>query len=368
LLIAAVIITFSGMSVDAPPFTPIMPQPDYTSIMVEKSRNQEDAGRIVTHHGHWTRIDRTQGLSHTSEFYSVASGARMTVSGQRSITLERKIGSTPNIDLEARNTGERQTYLGESCTVWDQWRTRQPAYGSNVSHLSCITDDGITLWEKTLHGNDVLSSVEASRIERRPIAPEEVQAPRALLTLDWWDTDLPSFDSPSTPDHEAVMELSGASSGSAKSIRTIRRLGPWQFLDETVGSRRWILITHDSHQMQLQYISDPSGAPTRLAIIRPDIISASSTRKLVSKMTELNRSETILGESCRWFNMMPDVVDAGRQSCLTSDRIVLKEVLSGRPMIGEKEWTAVRLTRRPIRLDEIKPPTELLDLHLWGLD
>jgi hypothetical protein len=37
-------------------------------------------------------------------------------------------------------------------------------------------------------------------------------------------------------------------------------------------------------------------------------------------------------------------------------------------MIGEKEWTAVRLTRRPIRLDEIKPPNELLDLHLWGLD
>jgi hypothetical protein len=134
-----------------------------------------------------------------------------------------------------------------------------------------------------------------------------------------------------------------------------------------VGVRRSIMIARDSHQMQFRYESDPSGAPRILTISRPDMAAASSTRKLVSQKTDLHRSETILGESCRWFYLMPDVVDAGLRSCLTRDGIVLKEVVSGRGM-SEQEWTAVHLTRRPIRLDEIKPPAELFDPQLWGLD
>jgi hypothetical protein len=370
LLIAAFVFTFSGMLVDAAPFAPTMPQPDYTVVMVQKSLNQEDARRTVTHHGHWTRIDQTRGAYQSSEYYSAASGTRMIVSGQRSVSLERKTDQMSGIDFQARNTGERQTELGESCTVWDVWRTRRPVYGSDVSYLSCVTDDGIALWDKTLHGSDVLSSTMATRIERRPIAPEEVQPPPTLLTLDWWSTDVPSFDSTSTPDHEIVMALSGEASGAGKSIRTMRRLGPWQFRDEIIGSRRWIEIAHDSLQMRLRYESDASGEPRRLTITRPGINSDSSASvppKPMSATTDLNRSETILGERCRWFNMMPDVMDAGRRSCLTSDGMVLKEVLSGRGM-REQEWNAVRFTRRPIRLDEIKPPAELLDPQFWGLN
>jgi hypothetical protein len=254
--------------------------------------------------------------------------------------------------------------------VWDVWRTREPVYGSNVSHQSCITDDGIALWEKTLHGSDVLSpisSIEASRIERRPVAPEEVQPPRALLALDWWDLDLPSFNTPSTPDHETIMELSGPSLDTAKSIRATRRLGPWQFRDETIGARRSIVITHDSFRMQFSYASDESGAPKQLSITRPDTISVSSGLMTALQMTDLHRSERILGESCHWFDMLPGVASAGHRSCLTSDGILLKDIFSGRGM-REQEWTAVRLTRRPILLDEIKPPAELLDPKLWGLD
>lgn len=367
MLIAAVIFTLAGPSVDAPPFTQMKPQADYSSIMAEKSHGRDNGSRVVTHHGRWTRIERTNGPYPTSEYYSATSGARMTVSHQRSIALQRSIDPTPGIDLQARNTGERQTHLAESCTVWNLWQTPQPVDGANVSYQSCITDDGITLWEKTLHGNVVLSSVEASRIERRPIAPEEVQPPRALLALDWWDMDLPSFNTLSTPDHETIMELSGASSEAAKSIRTTRRLGPWQFRDETFGSRRWIAITHDSLWLQFSYASDGSGASTQLSITRPDTISASSALKTASQMTDLHRSERVLGESCHWVDMLPGIASADHRSCLTSDGIVLKDVFSGRGM-SEQEWTAVRMTRRPILLDEIKPPAELLDPHLWGLD
>jgi hypothetical protein len=363
LLIAATISSFAGLSVAAPPFTPIMPQPDYRSTMVEKSPGQQDASRTVTHHGTWTRIDRTG----SSEYYSATSGTKATILGQQSISLERRTGTTPGIDFEAHNTGERQTHLGESCTVWDQWRTRQPMFGANVLHLSCVADDGITLWENSRHGGDVFSSVEATHVERRSIAAEDVRFPQALLNLDWWDRDLPSFDSPATPDHETVMELSNPSSDAVKSIRTTRRLGPWQFRDQTVGTRRSIAIDHDSHRMQFRYDSDRSGAPRVLTISTPDMAAASATRKLVSQRTDLHRSETIVGESCRWFDMMPDTVDASLRSCLTHDGIVLKEVVSGRGM-SEQEWTAVHLTRRPIRLDEIKPPAELLEPQTWGIE
>jgi hypothetical protein len=235
------------------------------------------------------------------------------------------------------------------------------------SHLNCVTDDGITLWEESRHGSEVYSAVEASRIERRPIAAEDVRFPQVLLNLDWWDRDLPSFESLSTPDHETVMELSNPSSDVVTSIRTTRRLGPWQFRDQTIGARRSIMVSHDSHQMQFRYESDPSGAPRILTISKPDVAAASSTRKLAARTTDLHSSETILGESCRWFDMMPDIVDAGLRSCLTRDGIVLKEVVTGRGMNGQ-EWSAVHLTRRPIRLDEIKPPAALLDPQLWGLD
>jgi hypothetical protein len=366
LLIAAAIVSLAGVSIDAPPFTPIVPQPDYVVTMTEKSRDREDANRTVTHHGHLTRIDQSQGAFHITDYYS-ASGGRITVSGQSSINLERRTDSGLGVNGESRNTGERQTHLGESCTVWDVWRTRQSMYGSNVSHLSCITDDGITLWEKTLHGNDVLSSIEASHIERRPVSPEEVRIPRELLTLDWWDAPLPSFDGPSTPDHEMVMELSHAPADGTISIRTMRRLGPWQFTDETAGSRRRILITHDSRRMQLQYSSDQSGVPRYLTIRRPGAVSDSSTHRLVSETTDLSRSETILGETCRWFDMMPGWRDADRSACLTGDGIALKEVVSGRGM-DTQTWIAVHLSRRPIRLDEIKPPPELLDPQTWGFE
>ena len=46
----------------------------------------------------------------------------------------------------------------------------------------------------------------------------------------------------------------------------------------------------------------------------------------------------------------------------------------GRPTFGQelashlREWTAIRLARRPIAIDEIKPPAELLAPQKWGIE
>jgi hypothetical protein len=41
--------------------------------------------------------------------------------------------------------------------------------------------------------------------------------------------------------------------------------------------------------------------------------------------------------------------------------------LEGWPAVVH-EWTAVRVTRRPVTLDEIKPSAELLDPRVWGIE
>jgi hypothetical protein len=79
----------------------------------------------------------------------------------------------------------------------------------------------------------------------------------------------------------------------------------------------------------------------------------------------MDRSETILGEICHWFDVAPGMEHGGASVCLTSDGIVLKDQRYARG--GRRTWTAIRVTRRPINLDEIKPPAELLEPQTWGI-
>jgi hypothetical protein len=85
---------------------------------------------------------------------------------------------------------------------------------------------------------------------------------------------------------------------------------------------------------------------------------------------ETSRSETILGETCHWFGLIT-LPDFGRSRCLTNDGVVLKDQRQWSAIEGQRgvhEWTAVRITRRPVTLDEIKPSAELLDPRVWGIE
>jgi hypothetical protein len=85
---------------------------------------------------------------------------------------------------------------------------------------------------------------------------------------------------------------------------------------------------------------------------------------------ETNRSETILGETCRWFYLVT-FGDVSRSRCVTNDGVMLKDHWRWRAVEGPavvQEWAAVRMTRRPVNLDEIKPSAELLDPHVWGIE
>src|SRR5262249_37740449 len=153
------------------PFAPVANVPDYVVTMVEHPR---DYGRRVSHHGDWTRVDRMEGSNLFSTQYFSANGLAdiHIYSPLSSVSFVRGGEPSSYNDNEPHRTGERQTHLGESCTVWDVRRDNRGQAGGGLTDLSCITDDGIELWNKSISGNSVISSSEATRVERRPVAPD----------------------------------------------------------------------------------------------------------------------------------------------------------------------------------------------------
>lgn len=355
------------------PFAPISPQPDYVVTMVESMYGKEVAKRSVTHHGDWTRVDRIEGTYRFVAYYSV--------NGVVSVHDQRRVSSTflsrGGIDLSyrgyrPRNTGERQAHLDETCTVWEVSRPSEGAPSDSGSfHLSCVTDDGIELWQRSTFGNKVITFAEATRVERRTVTADEVKPSRSLLILDWWDRDAPTLGASGILGYEITMELSGQSADAGKSVRTTRQRGQWQSIEETVsGVRRKLEIVHDSGRMGFEYVWDELGAPKRLAITRPASAPEDAATTTPAMWHETNRSETILGETCRWFYLFT-FWDVSRSRCLTSDGVTLKDHWRWRAVEGPevvKEWIAVRMTRRPVNIDEIKPSAGLLDPHVWGIE
>ena len=354
---------------DAPFVPPGGSPPDY---VLRKDWNFDGHiwRRTVVHHGNWT--DVRHGM--TAEYFSANGALNIRISfGDYSLSFDHRGGVPPDDrDNEPRNTGERQRHLGESCTVWDVWRTKRGPVGQVRSHLSCITDDGIELWQKDIGGkDDANASAVSGHVERRPVAPDEVRPTRVFLVLEWWDQNPPALGPQAVPDHETVMERSDDSAKAGKSIRTTRRLGPWQFVEETAdGARRRLKVMHDSRRRWLDYASGRPGVPESLTIMRtfPADGPAPPMQAISMQPKDLDRVETVVGETCRWFDFVPGMADAGRSACLTKDGIVLKEVeISGRGF-GIRSWTAIHLARRPVSLEEIKPAAELLEPQRWGIE
>jgi hypothetical protein len=373
-LVPAIFIPAVASAMANLPFTPIFRQPVYVVTMVESQYGKEVAKRNVVHHGDWTRVDRIEGTYRFVAYYFV--------NGVVAVHDQRRVSSTflsrGGIDLSyrgyrPRNTGERQAHLDETCTVWEISRPSEGTPSDSGSfHLSCVTDDGIELWQRSTYGSRVITFAEATRVERRTVTADEVKPPRSLLLLNWWDQDAPTSAASAVLGSETIMEISGQSADAGKSVRTTRQRGQWRSMEETVsGVRRKLEIVHDSGRMGFDYAWDESGAPKRLTITRPASTPEDTAAATSAMWNETNRSETILGETCRWFYLIT-FGDVSRSRCLTNDGVMLKDHWQWRAFEGQQgvvqEWTAVRMTRRPVTLDEIKPSAELFDPHVWGIE
>jgi hypothetical protein len=334
-----------------PPFGPAAKLVDHVVTMADRSPYRKDAiSSTITRHGRWIRIDRVDATQSNTAYFADDGAIAISIRDGGGLTIKR--GREPYYDYELRDTGVRDTFLGERCTVWEVWRSR------DLRKLSCITDDGVVLWYKFTGARGVISLHEATRIERRSIAPSEVQPPPTLLNLNWWNgVETASTGARQVPDHETIMQLGDNTIHAGKIIRTTRYRHPWKLIEENSGTvRRNLTVSHVTRQKELYYNSGDDGGLKRLNIW----IVTSPPGKVP---LPLNRKETILGETCWWFDMTPGMADASRSRCQTHDGIVLKEHNWSRG--SSHLWIAVRLARRAVALREITPPASLLDLAAW---
>jgi hypothetical protein len=375
LLIAGLLWAAFSPAIAAQPSAPFAPHPDapdHVVTLVEHVRNVEITHTVV-HHGKWTRVETREGAQLTTGYFTPGGPIAVQVYRPRgggeiaavSFARGSEYGARPDIDTEPRNTGERQTLLGETCTVWSVVR-RRPANPDDpdAGQLSCVTDDGIELWSKFVSKFGVMAHREATRLERRPVAAEEVRPPSELLALSWWTpAESAPAAPPPTPDYETVMTsgfpaLVSCEAWTGCSVRTTRHHHPWHFVDEVsaTGARRLAVTSTGLHLVFTE--RQPGDSRQVLGISR----SGGETTGPDSKM---NRSERILGESCDWFLISMSGA-GGNSHCRTQDGIVLME--QTRAGLFRQTMTATHLSRRPVTLDEVTPPVNLLDPKFWGLD
>jgi len=330
--------------------------------------------RTVMRHGAWTRVDNADGPRRATTYYAADGGVEIGVYRNDTgviDTVSFRRGSDAGWDIEARNTGERATVLGESCALWHQtFKPGRVVDVANMTRVSCVTDDGIELSYRIEGSFGVLSSVEATRIARRPVATDEVRPPREVLDVAWWDGREVAAAAASAgpmPDFEVVMQaVSEIGAGSADRLtRTTRRHFPWTLVEETAGeTRRKLVVTNAATGLSIEFAREAKGGSERLLIAKyPPSLSP-----LVPSVprTGADRHADVLGEGCDWFDTSPAIMDAGRGECRTPDGLVLMEDAWSRG--GYRHLIAVRVSREPVEAGAVLPPAGVLDPKIWGLD
>jgi hypothetical protein len=350
---------------------PLAPHPnavDHVVTMVTKQYGRGTGATVVTHHAGWTRVDRTENGSRTVEHFDYAGSTAISFARERSgvyvyLSIVRGPERHSWLDYESFKTGERQAFLGENCEVWNVLRSRDIQRG-DLTKISCVTDDGIELWNRYTGGQDVVSSAEATGIARRPVQPDEVLPPGDLLLLQSWGGPTTSDDPPKAAiDYETVMQTAPTE---PEVTRITRRHAPWTYTDSVVdGGDRTLQIENVQIGLHVRVVSSATGELKQLLITKSSPPAAGDTGPLRLKPVAYGRKETVLGEQCQWFDMTPGMMDAGLRQCRTRDDVVLKEMRWSRG--GGKVFEAVLLRRRVIGLAQVLPPAEMLDRKNWGL-
>jgi hypothetical protein len=364
LLIALIAVPAGGHT----PFEPLASSPDHVVTMIETDGPGKKKERVVMHHGEWTRTETTSEGRRATQYFKRDEAVTVRIGDGKAdeyatVSIVRGPERVSDWDYTPIKTPVRETFLGETCAVWEVLRARDTGAGrSQLTRLSCVTDDGIELWYKIASGAYVLSRAEATRIERRAIAPNEVQPPRDLLSLDAWFDDAPATaNTPSS--FETVLERVG---DGTKTTRTIRRRGGWTSIGVvSAGALQTLEVSHASGSFTFRIDAALLNAPALLTVMMLRSPPASGPPLPANAPMDLGKHETVLGEQCRWFDMMPGVQDASHAACRTQDGITLKEDFGS--WGSHSHFGAIRFLRRPVGLDEIKPPPALLARNRWGL-
>ncbi len=256
---------------------------------------------------------------------------------------------------------EVSSIAGEGCT-WSETVSRPPSPGTFISReQNCATKDGIVIETRLLTPNDVpIYHTRLVSLQRRDVAPAEVLPPLEILTPEYWLRPTRSSNAdPSQPDFDITLESPGGAT-----IRLLRHY-PWHYREQRHGDGSVsIKIWNKREDRGVSY--QQADGYRRLTAARPaDDGSPSLKVDEATGRTSLDKSETILGETCQWFDLMPGVQDAGNRQCLTPDGLPLKLDTSGMNLAFP--YTATSFRRRPVDLSEMRLPAAAFSLDESGL-
>lgn len=341
-------------------FMPKSRGPDYELHMASYRGEALNTQLKIRRHGDWVRVERNDTEGQRVQRIHAPTGVivertDLPAAGisAMSIRAPERIPS-PGFDYTSRKTGKKWKAAGQRCDIWEVYRAVDQGY-TTVTRLGCVTRDGIEVarWSNGRTGALLGDRMTGYYFWRGKMDQGDIRPPTPALDLSAWLVAKPAAAT-ATDDYEVVLKGDGARDG-----LTIRRQGGATFT-ETVnadGSRDMFSDRGDGVTVSARV--GPTGAPESYTARRGPPPKTSPAVRLALP------AQTVLGQTCDWFNAMPDIADEGRYECRTSDGVVLAVRRSGAS--GEETLTATSLSRRPLAAADLLPPTWLLDLTRWGV-
>ncbi len=326
----------------------------------------------LRHHSGWLRVDGER----SSYFEGPGRHVWFTraLDGDRYDRFEIKQEVVPDWTRpKSVKTGKLETYLGETCTIWDLVSPADPIGGRSMSLRDCITHDGIRM----AHG----WAAEDSGIRQPPqwwltsltrtAVPEDETSPPAEL-FDWrnftaFAAPMPSLEAETEPDFVARMD--GRYDYYGAGVRYRKRHIPWLRTDTKFANGAWIIeIVNERNHAALRFRATVQGAFESLSISEPQIWSEDSwsvAGSVAEQKDVIVKLGTLLGQECKITTDMRS--ERIRTEWRTADGIVLKEEEIGGRAPNAEDWTVVELQRRPVELSEVMPPADIFERARWGL-
>jgi hypothetical protein len=234
------------------------------------------------------------------------------------------------------------------------------------ARLGCVTADGIELWRRTVgRDGDVLSSAQATRVERRSVEPAEVRPPDDLLSLEsWFGAGASARDAVPAGRSDFEVVLAPVDNLREPAMTVLRRY-PWRYEDRyDEGKPRRLSIRREDRATGLDMYLGPQGGAKRLRMSnRPSDVRTPLWDPPMPLSD--NAPEMLLGERCTWLDIVPGVMDLEHHECRTQDGIPLRIWFWSRG--GAASYSAIRLSRRPVEFSEVMPSPELLERSRWQL-
>ncbi len=363
-LCVALIWSQIALAVPEAPFQPLTNIPDYVATFFVRLYHGPTLEEVRVHHGGWTRVDegfdrdswRTRSYFGPGElFISFAYEPSARIEGFDWLHVMRGPAMAHLIrwGVSPFKIGESQTFLGESCDVWNL-NLSKGLLRPDARRLSCVTSDGIELWSRvddTLPG----TSHAATGFVRRQVEPDEVRPPSDKLNLKSWLTSPNDVTTPSDAPGDITVVMQDAL---RHLTRTMRRHYPWiytEYVDEK-GARS-LTFENKVERLSIHFRSGADGEPMQLDVEKAlkDIVRP--------KPPDNGRTETVLGESC--------VVSERRSfeeysnQCRTADDVLLKD--AGGSLFGRYDLVAVKLDRGQVNLDAVLPPASIFAPGIWRI-